>query len=242
MIDDVTPEEVLTEDNPSSTNPIQDPEIPPIIDLPESEETTEEEPITPSEPEQPIEEETPPEPEGPKWYEYENANDVNFIGTKFIKPDYDFEAYAAVAAWCNETQKAYITESDDGTYYECVAIPEPPIEILKEIKLAQLEREFNNAVKGSFVTEEGYNMQFDETDCNKMNGAITLNEALGIESDYLVQADNTVLENVPMSTMKNVLLQMLRQYKSMHLKKQVFRAQINNCTTKEELDNIILDF
>ena len=188
-----------------------------------------------------ITEETPID-EGPKWYEYDDPEAVNFIGTKFIKPDYDPNAYAAVANWCNETQKAYIIESEDETYYECVAIPAPTFEEAKAAKLNELEYKFEETVKGSFTTEEGYNMQFNESDCNKMNGSITLNEAMGIESDYLVQADNVVIENVPMSTMKNVLLQMLKQYKSMHLKKQIFRARINSCTTKEELDNIDLTF
>lgn len=178
----------------------------------------------------------------PKWYEYTNANAANFIGTKFIKPDYDQEAYAAVANWCNETQKAYIIESADGTYYECVAIPEPTFEETKQTKLNELEYKFEDAVKGSFTTEEGYIMQFDETDCNKMNGSITLNKATGITSDYLVQANNVVIENVPIETMESVLLQMLKQYKSMHLKKQIFRQQINNSTTKEELDNINIVF
>ena len=191
-------------------------------------------------------EETPteetPEDTGPKWYDYDDPEEVNFIGTKFIKPDYDPNAYAAVANWCNETQKAYIIESEDETYYECVAIPAPTFEEVKAAKLNELEYKFEETVKGSFTTEEGYNMQFNESDCNKMNGSITLNEAMGIESDYLVQADNVVIENVPMSTMKNVLLQMLKQYKSMHLKKQIFRAQINACTTSEELDGIDITF
>ena len=195
-----------------------------------------EEPIV----ETPIEE--TPEDTGHKWYEYEDANEVNFIGTKFIKPDYDQDAYATIAGWCNETQKGFITESEDGTYYEVVAVPDPTFDEVKAMKLNELEYKFESAVKGSFTTTEGYNMQFDETDCNKMNGSITLNEAMGIESDYLVQADNVVIENVPLATMKNVLLQMLKQYKSMHLKKQIFRAQINAATTKEELNSIEFTF
>jgi hypothetical protein len=170
------------------------------------------------------------------------SDSINYIGTKFIKPDYDQDLYATVANWCNETQKAYIIESDDGTYYECVAIPEPTIEELKNYRLGELENKFNTAVKGSFTTEEGYLMQFDETDCNKMNGSITLNKATGITSDYLVQANNVVIENVPIETMESVLLQMLKHYKSMHLKKQIFRAQINSASTKEDLDNIEIVF
>lgn len=193
--------------------------------------------------EEPIEE-TPVQEEdtGPKWYDYDDPEEVNFIGTKFIKPDYDQNAYAAVAGWCNETQKAYIIESEDGTYYEVVAVPELEFEEVKERKLLELGYKFEEAVKGSFTTTEGYVMQFDISDCEKMNGSITLNKAIGITSDYLVQANDVVIENVSMETMENVLLQMLKQYKSMHLKKQIFRAQINACTTKEELDNIDLTF
>ena len=155
-----------------------------------------------------------------KWYEYDDPNDVNFIGTKFIKPDYDLDAYTAVAMWCNDTQKAYITESDDGTYYECVPIIPPTIDELKANKLRFLGRAFDRAVKGSFTTTEGYIMQFDISDCEKMNGSITLNKAMGIESDYLVQANDIVIEDVPMATMESVLLQMLQHYKNFHMKKQ----------------------
>ena len=207
----------------------------PIVEEPHADEESLEEDT--QEEETPIEE-TPPEDTGPKWYEYDDPDEVDFIGTKFIKPDYDGDAYAAIAGWCNETQKAYITESEDGTYYEVVKIPDPTFDDFKSRKMNELEWAFEDAVKGSFTTTEGYNMQFNETDCNKMNGSITLNKAMGITSDYLVQADNTVIENVPMETMESVLLQMLQKYKSCHLKKQIFRAQINAATTKEELDAI----
>ena len=205
----------------------------------------EQDPIIEEDPieEEPIEE--PPvqeEDTGPKWYDYDDPEAVNFIGTKFIKPDYDADAYAAVAGWCNETQKAYIEESEDGTYYEVVAIPEPEFEELKERKLSELGYKFEEAVTGNFTTTEGYIMQFNISDCEKMNGSITLNKSMGITSDYLVQANDVVIENVPLVTMENVLLQMLKQYKSMHLKKQILRAQINACNTKEELDSVDLTF
>lgn len=216
-------EEVFEEQDPI----VEVPEEPPTEDSP-----VEEQPIA----EDPIVEE--PEDTGPKWYEYDDPNDIDFIGVMFDKEEYDSEAYAAVAAWCNTTQKAYIAEGANGKFYEVVAIPEHTFEELKDIKLAILERKFNTAVSGSFTTTEGYTMQFNETDCNKMNGSITLNKATGVTSDYLVQADNTVIENVPIETMESILLQMLRQYKSMHLKKQIFRAQINAATTKEELNAI----
>ena len=193
--------------------------------------------------EEPIEE-TPVQEEdtGPKWYEYNDPEEVNFIGTKFIKPDYDQDAYAAVAGWCNETQKAYIEESTDGSYYEVIAVPEPEFGELKDRKLSELGYKFEEAVKGSFTTTEGYTMQFDISDCEKMNGSITLNKAMGITSDYLVQANDVVIENVPIETMESVLLQMLQKYKSCHLKKQTLRAQINAASTKEELDAIDLTY
>ena len=216
----------------SDENLINNEELTPIV----SETPVQEEETVDNEP---IQEE---EDTGPKWYDYDDPEEVNFIGTKFIKPDYDANAYAAVAGWCNETQKAYIKESEDETYYEVVAIPEPEFEELKERKLSELGYKFEEAVKGSFTTTEGYVMQFNISDCEKMNGSITLNKAMGITSDYLVQANDVVIENVPMETMESVLLQMLKQYKSMHLKKQIFRARINACTTKEELDNIDLTF
>lgn len=54
------------------------------------------------------------------------------IGTKFNKTQFDADLYAQAAKWCNETQKATI--EDKGDCYEVVALPEPTLDELKQMK------------------------------------------------------------------------------------------------------------
>lgn len=176
------------------------------------------------------------------WYDYEDPNEINFIGTKFIKPDYDSNAYTAIAEWCNATQKAYIAESEDGTYYECIAIPEKSLDDLKQEKLNELESRFTERVRGSFITDEGYKMQFNESDCNKLNGAIVLMENLNNTTGYLTDADDNTHFDISIDVMKSVLIQMLKKYAQCHLLKQQYRAVINEAESIEDLTKINIVF
>ena len=117
-------------------------------------------------------------------------------------------------------------------------MPEPTTEDLKERKLRDLEFAFEEAVKGSFTTTEGYTMQFDISDSIKMQGAITLMETLGQTEGYLTQANDETVYNVSLATMKEVLVEMLSAYAQCHAHKQELRTLINNAKTKEELDSI----
>lgn len=176
------------------------------------------------------------------WYDYEDPNNINFIGTKFIKPDYDSNAYTAIAEWCNATQKAYITESEDGTYYECIAIPEKTLDQLKQEKLDELESRFTERVKGSFITDEGYKMQFNTDDSLKMFGAIQLLESQNAESGYITDADDNTHYEVPVSVMKSVQNQMLNKYAQCHLMKQQYRAVIGAAADIDALNDIEIEF
>jgi len=49
------------------------------------------------------------------------------IGTKFYKKNFDAQAYAEAAEWCNDSQAATI--KDMGEYYEVVEIVIPLSEI-----------------------------------------------------------------------------------------------------------------
>lgn len=116
--------------------------------------------------------------------------------------------------------------------------PEKAFEELKEDKLNELNESFNLKISGSFTTIEGYIMQFDISDSIKMQGAITLMEKLGQTEGYLTQANDETVYNVPLVTMKEVLVEMLSAYAQCHAHKQELRTLINNAKTKEELDSI----
>ena len=116
--------------------------------------------------------------------------------------------------------------------------PEPTLEEVRESKMAEMMSSFNQRVSGAFTTMGGYQMQFDISDSLKMQGAITLMETTGQTEGYLTQADDTTVYNVPLETMKAVLVEMLAAYAQCHARKQEIRAQINEAQTEEELNAI----
>ena len=161
------------------------------------------------------------------------------IGIKLIKPITDWDEYAKAAEWCNNNG-AYIVEHED--CYEVEAIPEPTFEELKERKLAELSASFEKRVSGSFTTSQGYTMQFSPDDSLKMQGALQLMEATGQEYGYIVHADDSVNENVPLVEMRAVLVEMLAEYARYHAKKQRYRSEINSASNIEELNSIVFDW
>lgn len=110
------------------------------------------------------------------------------------------------------------------------------LDVLKDEKLEEVDIAFNNRVRGAVTTTQGYLMQFDTSDSLKMQGAITLMEAIGQTEGYLTQADDTTVYHVPLETMRAVLVGMLGAYAQCHARKQALRSQINAAQNEEELN------
>lgn len=120
--------------------------------------------------------------------------------------------------------------------------PEPTFDELKAAKIDELTASFSVRTRGAITTTSGYTMQFDTTDSLKMQGAISLMESIGQAEGYLTQADDTTVYNVPLDTMKAVLIEMMSAYAACHGRKQELRALINSAQTAEELDEIVISW
>lgn len=116
--------------------------------------------------------------------------------------------------------------------------PKPTLEEARESKLSELAYSFNQRVSGSVTTTGGYKMQFDTTDAIKMEGAIKLLEVTGATEGYLTQANDKTVYNVPLDTMKAVLIEMMTAFAACHARKQELRAVIKAAETVEDLDAI----
>ena len=116
--------------------------------------------------------------------------------------------------------------------------PAPTLEEVRESKLSELAYSFNTRVSGFITTTGGYKMQFDTTDAIKMQGAIQLLEATSATEGYLTQADDTTVYNVPLDTMKAVLIEMMTAFAACHARKQELRAAINAAETVEDLNAV----
>jgi hypothetical protein len=121
-------------------------------------------------------------------------------------------------------------------------IPEKTLDQLKQEKFDELESRFTERVKGSFITDEGYKMQFNTDDSLKMFGAIQLLESQNAESGYITDADDNTHYEVPVSVMKSVQDQMLKKYAQCHLLKQQYRSMINEAESVEDLTKINIVF
>ena len=116
------------------------------------------------------------------------------------------------------------------------------LDTLKTEKCEELRAAFDARVAGSFETSQGYLMQFDTSDSLKMQGAITLMEAVGSSTGYITQANDVTKYNIPIETMKQVLIEMLNAYAKCHARKQELRKQINDAQSKEELTEITISW
>ena len=148
---------------------------------------------------------------------------------------------------CTQYNRMDLYEEVLNTWGENPTIVEPEeapktLDDLKQEKLNELESRFTERVKGSFITDEGYKMQFNESDCNKLNGAIVLMENLNNTTGYLTDADDNTHFDISIDVMKSVLIQMLKKYAQCHLLKQQYRSMINEAKSIEDLSKINIIF
>ena len=128
---------------------------------------------------------------------------------------------------------------------EEVTVQQPVVETLEEKrqdKFAEVDSSFNERVKGYMTTTQGYKMQFQPEDSLKMQGSIMVLEDMNIPTGYLTQYNDETIRNVPVETMKDVMMQMMRAYAVCHEYKQNLRLQVHNASTKEELDSIVIEW
>lgn len=126
-----------------------------------------------------------------------------------------------------------------------VIIQQPIVKTLEECKnakLASVESSYDDRVRGYITTTQGYKMQFQPEDSLKMQGSIMVLENMNIAMGYLTQYNDVTIRDVPVETMKDVMMQMMRAYAVCHEYKQNVRALINSAQSKEDLDNITIEW
>ena len=146
---------------------------------------------------------------------------------------------------CTEHNRLDLYEDVMNVWGDTPTVEDPKeitLDDLKADKQNELNDAFNEAVEGSFITTEGYKMQFNTDDSLKMFGAIQLLESSGLESGYITDADDITHYDIPVATMKSVQNQMLNKYAQCHLLKQQYRALIEAASDEEALQDIEFEF
>ena len=167
------------------------------------------------------------------------------IGTKLYKGKYTNAEYADLAVWCNQNNA---TIEDKGEYCEVVEIPAPSLDELKEAKL-------NEA--GSLFAQKRDAIRFVQLDENRYYGFDCASEDItnflarwtplaimgGGESQYKVWLNETEKDLVMLSLADyNLVYQVVSasQLEAYDWYK-VVQAQVNACTTVEELEAVVLE-
>jgi hypothetical protein len=172
------------------------------------------------------------------------------VGTKIYKENYDQDLYQQCADYCNETQTATI--EDKGEYYECVAIPPPSLEELKQAKLQEVDSFIASKITGGFVSlASGEPVTYDsDKDTQLTMQGIALNVQTPLfATEY---PNGCPVRGYPIGAdVKEVYMLNAEQVMrwcadlSMHIgtckqRGWELQAQVNACITKEELEAIVL--
>lgn len=172
------------------------------------------------------------------------------IGVKFNKPLVNLEEYSKCAEWCNANNA---TIEDKGEYYECVAIPAPLIQELKARKLAQVNAWTASKITGGFISSaSGESVRYDsdkDTQITMQGIALNVNAELFAEK---YPNGCPIRGYVGEESVKSVIMLSAEQVLqwcadlSIHIgncKQEGWakQAEVNACTTKKELDAIILE-
>lgn len=155
------------------------------------------------------------------------------IGTRFYKGKYKDEEYAECANWCNENQTAYI--EDKGEYYECVAIPAPSLDELKQSKINELKT-IRDTEEIKPISYQGYRFDYNDKARDRINAAII---ALDVSKGQIAwtTADNTeVMVNA--DDLRGVIAAVALRSNELHVKYRQLKEQVEACATKEQLEKI----
>lgn len=156
------------------------------------------------------------------------------IGTKFYKDNFNQEEYAKCAEWCNENKA---TIEDKGEYYECVAIPAPSLDELKQAKLTELKT-IRNTEEVKPIAYNGNLFDFDEKARDRINSAIIALDVMGNDTSIeWTLADNTNI-TVTANDLRGVIAAVAMRSNELHVKYRQLKEQVEACTTKEQLEKI----
>ena len=143
------------------------------------------------------------------------------------------------AVWCNKNNAYIIKENNK---FIIKAIPEPSLEELKKNKLQELNQKFLEAEEnGTLDSSVGFTIDATERSNRDIDGLIKSLEATKQDNTRFCAADNTFHE-VTLDNLKTMQLEVITYGQKLYAKKWMFREQINNAETKDDIEQIIIDF
>ena len=169
------------------------------------------------------------------------------LGTKLYKKKYANKEYADLSVACN--QAGNLTIEDKGEYFEVVEIPAPPLEILKEAKLQEVNTWTASKITGGFISN-GVRYDSDMDTQTTMQGiALNVNtERFAKDYPHGIPVrgydEGSTEKTIHYLTAEEVLMfcaDLSEHIGRCKLDGWTMQQAVLEATTKEELDSIILD-
>ena len=158
------------------------------------------------------------------------------IGNKFYKDNFNDTEYAECANWCNEMQLATI--EDKGEYYECVAIPAPSLEELKQDKLLELKNiRDNEEVKP--IEYNGNLFDFDEKARDRINSAIIALSITGQSIEWTTANNTNVL--VTADDLRSVIAAVAVRSNKLHTAYRIAKEKVEAATTAADVEAVTFE-
>lgn len=115
---------------------------------------------------------------------------------------------------------------------------------MKARKLAELNRAMEEAKVSSSVSilsSTGYTVNANTTAKQNVDGLITAMTATGREVVGFMTYDNQLI-NMTLEQLKTIQLELISYGNNLYARKWALRSQIEACTTKKEVDAIVISY
>lgn len=151
--------------------------------------------------------------------------------------DYETDVVPYVALW--EAEKARLDAEAAAKEAEYNKLENVISRKLGELNLKLEETKASSAAH--ITSSTGYVVNANNTAKQNVDGLITAMEAQGLSRVNFMTFDNS-LAALTLEQLKTIQLELISYGNNLYAKKWSLRAQIEACTTKEEVDAIVIDY
>ena len=127
----------------------------------------------------------------------------------------------------------------NGEWLECETLDD-----FRLFHLCRISHEYAEAVQRTRVTVsvggKSFQMPITDMDISRLDGAVRFNEATGVQTMYITDADNITHYGLTIDDAKSVLLAMMQCAYGLHARKQAARKTIAEASTVEEMEVVTL--
>lgn len=155
------------------------------------------------------------------------------IGTKIYKND--MKNYTECANWCNGNNA---TIEDKGEYYECVAIPAPSLDELKQDKINEL-KSTRDTLETEPIEYNGNRYDYDDKARDRINAAIIALDISGQSIEWTT-ADNTNVA-VTAQDLRNIIANVAVRSNKLHTAYRVAKEKVEEATTAADVEAVTFE-